>query len=147
LTGEQIERFSRQILLPEVGKSGQERWLAAAVRVEVGRDPAAEHVALAYLAAAGIGRLVLFDAAQTPIAREEAELGLLFGPTDVGGDRTATLATRLEALSPELRVTTGGEGSQWVAPPFDEKSPSLAEGLWRGSGLALDILERVQKAP
>jgi adenylyltransferase/sulfurtransferase len=55
LTDAQIERYSRQIILPEVGSRGQERLLAASVAV-AGNGTAARTAAL-YLAAAGIGRL------------------------------------------------------------------------------------------
>lgn len=57
LTDSQIERYSRQIVLPEVGGRGQERLLAAHAAI-VGRDEAALFCA-AYLAAAGVGRLCL----------------------------------------------------------------------------------------
>jgi len=55
LTDAQIERYSRQIILPEVGSRGQERLLAASVAV-AGNGTAARTAAL-YLAAAGIGHL------------------------------------------------------------------------------------------
>jgi hypothetical protein len=57
LTDSQIERYSRQIVLPEVGGRGQERLLVAQATI-VGRDEAALFCA-AYLAAAGVGRLHL----------------------------------------------------------------------------------------
>ena len=53
LTDEQVERYSRQLILPEVGPGGQERLGAARVAV-VGTGLAAERV-VAYLAAAGVG--------------------------------------------------------------------------------------------
>jgi molybdopterin/thiamine biosynthesis adenylyltransferase len=56
LDDEQIERYSRQLILQEVGPRGQERLLAARVAV-VGTDAAAERV-VAYLAAAGVGAIV-----------------------------------------------------------------------------------------
>ena len=53
LTDAQIERYSRQIILPQIGGRGQERLLAASVAV-VGTDRLAA-VAAHYLAAAGVG--------------------------------------------------------------------------------------------
>ena len=56
LTERQIRRFARHILLPEVGGKGQERLLAAAVRI-VGERALAD-LADAYLQAAGVGTAV-----------------------------------------------------------------------------------------
>ncbi len=63
LTDDQIERYSRQIILPQVGGFGQERLLAARVRVLAEIEDLTP--ALEYLAGAGIGRIRLDPA--TPI--------------------------------------------------------------------------------
>jgi molybdopterin/thiamine biosynthesis adenylyltransferase len=55
LSEPQIERYSRQIILPEVGSRGQERLLGATVSIHGGGDAAT--VSASYLAAAGVGRL------------------------------------------------------------------------------------------
>ncbi len=52
---EEIERYSRQVLLPEWGAAGQERLAAAEVRVA--GDGEAARAAVLYLAGAGVGRL------------------------------------------------------------------------------------------
>lgn len=65
LSDPQIERYSRQIILPQVGGKGQERLLRAKVLVS-GTGPLQAH-ALLYLAAAGIGRIGLYDAGHSPI--------------------------------------------------------------------------------
>jgi len=57
LSEQQVERYSRQIILPQVGGRGQQKLLSAAIAV-VGRRDLSATVAL-YLAAAGIGRLIL----------------------------------------------------------------------------------------
>ena len=61
LGDEQIARYSRQIILPQVGGKGQQRLLSAAVAL-VGRGEMATTAAL-YLAAAGVGALTLAGAA------------------------------------------------------------------------------------
>jgi molybdopterin/thiamine biosynthesis adenylyltransferase len=61
LNDQQIERYSRQIILPQLGGLGQETLLAAAVAI-IGRDDLST-VAAAYLAGAGVGRLALSAAA------------------------------------------------------------------------------------
>lgn len=55
LTEQQVERYSRQIILPEIGGSGQERLLATTVSI-IGRSSLAGLVAL-YLSRGGIGHL------------------------------------------------------------------------------------------
>src|SRR5262245_55493685 len=60
LTDAQLERYSRQILLPEVGGRGQERLLAATVTLARGG------VAATLLGRAGVGRLVLVDPVGVP---------------------------------------------------------------------------------
>ena len=72
LSDAQIERYSRQIILPEVGAAGQQRLLAAACAV-VGTGPLAA-TAARYLAGAGIGRLMLVGADADALV---AELSLL----------------------------------------------------------------------
>jgi len=57
LSDAQIERYSRQLILPEIGPAGQERLLAGSVALA--GDPGANAVASLYLAGAGVGRLTL----------------------------------------------------------------------------------------
>jgi molybdopterin/thiamine biosynthesis adenylyltransferase len=66
LTDEQIERYSRQIILPELGGRGQERLLSAAVAL-VGTGELGMSAAL-YLAAAGVGTLGVGTAVAAAIA-------------------------------------------------------------------------------
>jgi molybdopterin/thiamine biosynthesis adenylyltransferase len=57
LSDAQIERYSRQLILPEIGPAGQERLLAGSVALA--GDPGANAAALLYLAGAGVGRLTV----------------------------------------------------------------------------------------
>lgn len=63
---EQIRRYARHVLLPDVGGLGQTALLVASVRVDVS-DPAAM-IAATYLAAGGVGTLVVGEAAAPQIA-------------------------------------------------------------------------------
>jgi len=65
LSDSQIERYSRQIILPRVGGQGQERLLRA--RVLVGGDGPSQTEALLYLAAAGVGRIGIYGTGRSPI--------------------------------------------------------------------------------
>lgn len=104
LREDQVRRYARHILLPDVGGVGQERFLAAAVEVEVGPDRAAEIAALAYLAAAGVGRLVLRGDAAGPVTEGEARDGILLGHDDVGRARIEAIRERVGAINPDVRV-------------------------------------------
>jgi hypothetical protein len=123
LREDQIERYARHILLPDVGGVGQKRLLAAAVVVELGPDPAAESAALAYLAAAGVGRLLLAGDVDAAITDAEARAGILLGAGDVGRPRIAAMTARIAALNPDVRVerapaadAASGHGAVPLAP-------------------------------
>lgn len=88
LTDGQIERFSRQIILREVGVRGQQRLLASRA-LFVGLTAAAS-TALAYLAAAGVGEIGLAD--DGLVSGPDAPLA--YCETDLGHPRSG-LATRL----------------------------------------------------
>jgi len=66
LTDEQIERYSRQIIVPRVGGTGQERLLSA--RLVIAGDLADIETVLAYMVAAGVGRIDLIIADAPPLA-------------------------------------------------------------------------------
>jgi hypothetical protein len=68
LTDEQIERYSRQIIVPRVGGAGQERLLSA--RLVIAGDLADIETVLAYMVAAGVGRIDLIIAGAPPLAPE-----------------------------------------------------------------------------
>ena len=70
LSDSQIERYSRQIVLAEIGGRGQERLLGSEVEIHGGGDGAL--ACARYLAGAGVGLLGLADAA----ARTELERGV-----------------------------------------------------------------------
>ncbi|MBI3271295.1 MAG: ThiF family adenylyltransferase [Planctomycetes bacterium] len=123
-TEEQIRRYSRHILLPEVGGKGQRRLLAARVRLLEARGPLA--VAAGYLAAAGVGRLDLCDEG----AVEPADLGgsMFLAATDVGRSRAEALRDFLVALNPEVRVGTPGTTASAAAVAWADIDVVLAGG-------------------
>ena len=97
LTEAQIRRYARHVLLPEVGGTGQERLLAAAVGVdEAGGAGAA---AVLYLAAAGVGTLVVTDPARVTEGDR-----WLYQRSDVGRPRLLALRDRVAALNPDVHV-------------------------------------------
>jgi hypothetical protein len=119
LREDQIERYARHILLPDVGGVGQKRLLAAAVVVELGPDPAAESAALAYLAAAGVGRLLLAGDADGAITEAEARAGILLAASDAGRPRIEAIADRVAALNPDVRVERAPAAGPDASPEAD----------------------------
>jgi hypothetical protein len=99
-TPDQIHRYSRHILLPDVGGLGQSRLLAATITLDISGPSA--RIAAAYLAAAGIGTLLLSG---PPRALTAADLLFPFSPSDLGHPLVSTLITRLSALNPDVRVS------------------------------------------
>lgn len=125
LDDEQIERYSRQLILAEVGPRGQERLGAARVAV-IGTDGAAERV-VAYLAAAGVGWIAADAALHAAVDPAQPDFRIVplpdpaTGPLDavvVTGATTDAVAARLPAWSAHAGATfwvaAGGAGG---APP------------------------------
>ncbi len=101
LTNEQIARYSRQLMLPEIGVRGQERLLHASVLV-IGAGGLGSPAAL-YLAAAGVGRLGIIDSDAVVLSNLHRQI--LHGSDDVGRPKSDSAKARLEALNPDVRVT------------------------------------------
>jgi len=164
LREDQARRYARHILLPDIGGVGQKRLLAAAVLVEIGLDPAAESVALAYLAAAGVGRLVLAGDVDAAVTGAEACVGILLGASDIGRPRIDAMTERLAALNPDVRVE---RASTWPAgasaptplapamPPISaipamatlpaSPASAVADALVRGGARAVRTLSQLAK--
>ncbi|HVF63567.1 MAG TPA: HesA/MoeB/ThiF family protein [Casimicrobiaceae bacterium] len=96
----QLLRYSRHLLLDELGHEAQERFTAAhALIVGLGGlgNPAAQ-----FLASAGIGRLTLCDADAVDLTNLQRQL--LFAMADVGLAKVDAAARRLDAINPEVDV-------------------------------------------
>ncbi len=100
LTREQLRRYSRQLLLPEVGVSGQRKLLGAKVLV-VGAGGLGSPLAL-YLAAAGVGKLGLVDF--DTVDESNLQRQVLYTTPDVGRAKLEAAEGHLKALNPEVNV-------------------------------------------
>jgi adenylyltransferase/sulfurtransferase len=102
LSKEEILRYSRHLIMPEVGMEGQLKIKGAKVLC-IGTGGLGAPLGL-YLAAAGVGRLGLVDfdvVDSTNLQRQ-----VLFGTTDVGKPKTEAAANRLRDLNPDIRIDT-----------------------------------------
>jgi adenylyltransferase/sulfurtransferase len=95
-----LRRYSRHLLIPEVGLAGQERLAAARVLV-VGAGGLGSPV-LAYLAAAGVGRIGIVDDDAVDVTNLQRQI--LYTTGDVGASKAATAAERLHALNPQIAI-------------------------------------------
>ncbi|MER3446288.1 MAG: adenylyltransferase [Candidatus Dadabacteria bacterium] len=100
LTEEQIYRYSRNILLPEVGGVGQERLLRSKVFC-VGAGGLGSPVAL-YLAAAGVGTIGIADSDQVDISNLQRQV--LHFTDDIGRPKALSAREKLEKLNPDVNV-------------------------------------------
>lgn len=148
LRDDQVRRYARHILLPDIGGRGQERLLAAAVAVEVGPGRAAEVAALTYLAAAGIGRLAVLGHARGALEPAEAASGILYGEADVGRPRIEAIRARLAALNPDVAVLEERPPDAVpleVDPGHGEvgDEDEVSDALVRGGGAASRLLAKI----
>lgn len=102
LTPDELARYNRQLLLPELGVAGQERLRAARVLV-VGAGGLGSPVLL-YLAAAGVGTLGIVDGDRVDTSNLHRQV--IHGTDDVGRDKTASAAAALKRLNAHVTVHT-----------------------------------------
>ena len=97
----QLLRYSRQILLPQIGYEGQQRLLAARVLI-IGVGGLGSPVAM-YLAASGVGHLVLVDYDRVELSNLQRQIA---HTTDrIGVAKVTSAQHALAALNPEVQVT------------------------------------------
>jgi molybdopterin-synthase adenylyltransferase len=136
LSESQIQRYARHILLPEVGGRGQERLLAASVGLEVGPGRAAAVAALAYLAAAGVGTLVLGGPVDQAPGADELASGILYGAADGARSRLAALSGRIALLNPDVVVVAGDRSDAELWLDGLDGATDVADALVRGGQVA-----------
>jgi molybdopterin/thiamine biosynthesis adenylyltransferase/rhodanese-related sulfurtransferase len=102
LTTDEIQRYSRHLILPDVGVAGQQKLKAARV-LTVGAGGLGSPVAL-YLAAAGVGTLGVIDFDVVDVSNLQRQI--LHGTKDVGRSKLESARARLHDLNPHVQVET-----------------------------------------
>ena len=100
LTAEQQRRYSRHVLVPEVGEAGQQKLLEAKVLL-VGAGGLGSPAGL-YLAAAGVGTLGILDSDVVDLTNLQRQV--LHTTASVGRPKTESAETTIRGLNPDVRV-------------------------------------------
>jgi sulfur-carrier protein adenylyltransferase/sulfurtransferase len=100
LSQNEVARYSRHLIMPEVGTDGQKRLKASSVLL-IGAGGLGSPLAL-YLAAAGVGRIGLVDYDVVDFSNLQRQV--LHGTPDVGRPKLHSARDRMLAINPEVRV-------------------------------------------
>jgi adenylyltransferase/sulfurtransferase len=96
----ELRRYGRHVVIPEIGREGQERLKAARVLI-VGAGGLGSPAAL-YLAAAGVGTLGLVEFDDVDVTNLQRQI--LFGESDLGRPKLDAAGERLADLNPHVRI-------------------------------------------
>ena len=120
LNNEEIRRYSRHLIMPEVGLDGQRRIKAGSVLC-IGAGGLGSPAAM-YLAAAGIGTIGLVDFDVVDYSNLQRQI--IHGTPDVGRSKLESAADRLRALNPHVQIRTydtalSSENALEIFGPYD----------------------------
>ncbi|MCD8147161.1 MAG: HesA/MoeB/ThiF family protein [Clostridiales bacterium] len=99
-TNEQLERYSRHIILKEVGVKGQKKLLNAKVLI-IGAGGLGAPAAM-YLAAAGVGTIGIADADEVDLSNLQRQI--IHTTPDVGKPKVQSARETMEAINPDVKV-------------------------------------------
>src|SRR5271170_7998884 len=100
LSQNEVARYSRHLIMPEVGVDGQKRLKAAKILL-IGAGGLGSPLGL-YLAAAGVGRIGLVDFDVVDFSNLQRQI--LHGTPDVGRPKLHSARDRLQAINPEVQL-------------------------------------------
>lgn len=101
-TNEQLERYSRHIILKEVGAKGQKKLLNSKVLI-IGAGGLGAPAAM-YLAAAGIGTIGIADADEVDLSNLQRQI--IHGTKDVGKAKVKSAKETMNEMNPDVTVNT-----------------------------------------
>ena len=102
LTNEQLERYSRHIILKEIGVKGQKKLAAAKVLI-IGAGGLGAPAAL-YLAAAGVGKIGIVDADKVDLSNLQRQI--IHTTKDVGKLKVQSAKETMNEINPDVEVVT-----------------------------------------
>jgi sulfur-carrier protein adenylyltransferase/sulfurtransferase len=120
LTAEEIKRYSRHLIMPEVGVDGQKKLKAGSVLC-IGAGGLGSPAAM-YLAAAGVGRIGMVDFDVVDFSNLQRQL--LHGTSSVGRSKLDSAKDRLRDLNPHVQIdtyetTVGSDNALDLFKPYD----------------------------
>ncbi|HOO55250.1 MAG TPA: molybdopterin-synthase adenylyltransferase MoeB [bacterium] len=121
------KRYSRHLILPQVGEAGQEKLLAASVLV-VGAGGLGSPV-IYYLAAAGVGRIGVVDSDVVDVSNLQRQI--LHGTGDVGRLKVESARARIAELNPDVEMV----------PIAGRAEPDNVMGLIEGYDVVVDACD------
>lgn len=100
LTEQQIERYSRHIILEQVGGAGQEKLLNSKVLI-IGAGGLGAPAGL-YLAAAGVGTIGIVDSDKVELSNLQRQI--IHHTSDVGIEKTKSAENKMRAINPDINI-------------------------------------------
>jgi adenylyltransferase/sulfurtransferase len=120
LSNEEIQRYSRHLIMPEVGMAGQRKLKAASVLL-IGAGGLGSPLAM-YLAAAGVGRIGLVD--YDVVSYSNLQRQVIHGTSDIGRSKLDSARDRIKEINPFVLVDTfdvplTSENALEIMAPYD----------------------------
>ncbi|MCB0007203.1 MAG: molybdopterin-synthase adenylyltransferase MoeB, partial [Anaerolineales bacterium] len=120
LSNEEVQRYSRHLIMPEVGMAGQKKLKAASVLL-IGAGGLGSPLAM-YLAAAGIGRIGLVD--YDVVDYTNLQRQIIHGTSDVGRPKLESAKARILDINPHVQVDSyavplTSENALEIFAPYD----------------------------
>lgn len=130
MPSKELTRYSRQVLLPEIGQEGQER-LGGLSATVVGCG-ALGSMSSQHLARAGVGRITIID--RDIVEIENLQRQILFSEEDTGKPKAAAAQAHLAAINSEIRV----EGL------VEDLNPRNASEMIKGAHVVVDGTDNME---
>ena len=97
-----LERYARQVIMPDIGEAGQEALLAAKVLVVGAGGLGAP--AIMYLASAGVGNVTVID--DDIVSRSDLNRQIIYQTQDIGCQKSKQAAAAAKKLNPDIKLST-----------------------------------------
>src|SRR5438094_2096423 len=120
LSTQELQRYSRHLIMPEVTAEGQRRLKAARVLC-IGAGGLGSPAAL-YLAAAGVGTIGIVDFDEVDLSNLQRQI--LYGTKDIGRGKLESAQDRLRDINPEIKIEFhqcrfSSENASQIVPKYD----------------------------